>query len=159
MTVTDTMVSAIAAGGGMGGVAALITALRPAASSQPEAVPAPGRPVAARRYPHSPPASVAERPAEADHQVIWSLIPAACALLIAGALVTVIGSSPASLSQSPVVALTAASAACAALAIWACGRLLRYGVGQGRIDLALYGAAGLVLAFSALIATLIAGST
>jgi hypothetical protein len=156
MMVADTMIAAVAAVGGLGGLAALISAVRPPAPGPVQPSGAPSHVPGSWRRVQDAHARTAKVPA--SRAVFWSLAPGACACLLAGALVTVVGTTTLSLSQPPIVVLIMATAACAALTIWVSGRLLWRGAGQGRADLALYAGAGLVIAFAALAATFIAGS-
>jgi hypothetical protein len=154
MTVADTVITAVAAGGGLGGLAALISALRsPGPSPVQPPRPASHVPPSWRRRQH---AGTARTPV--SRTAFWPVVLGACTCLLAGAQVAVVGTTAMSLSQSPIVVLTIATAACAALTLWVSGRLLWLGVSQGQPDVALYAGAGLVIAFASLAAILIAGS-
>jgi hypothetical protein len=155
MTVAETMIAAVAAGGGLGGIAAVISALRP-----PPASPVPqsrgGNVPPSWRRAQNARAGTPGRPV--SRVLFWSLGPGACACLLAGALVAVVGATTMSLGEPLVVILTMGTAACAGVTIWGSGRLLGRAVGEGRTDLVLYAGAGLVTALAALAATLIAGT-
>jgi hypothetical protein len=155
MTVAETMIAAVAAGGGLGGIAAIISALRPPAPSQLRESRAGHAPPSWRRTQNAR-AGTAGRPV--SRVLFWSLGPGACACLLAGALDAVVGSTTISLGEPPIVGLTMGTAACAGVTIWGSGRLLGRAVGEGRTDLVLYAGAGLVTALAALAATLIAGT-
>jgi hypothetical protein len=156
MTVADTMIAAVAAGGGLGGIAAVISALRPPSAHSVQRSPVPSHVPPSWRRAQDARAGTAGRPA--SRVVFWSLGPGVCACLLAGALVAVVGRTTMSLSQPPIVVLTMATAACAGVTIWGSGRLLGRAVGESRTDLVLYAGAGLVVALAALAATLIAGA-
>jgi hypothetical protein len=156
MTVTDTMIAAVAAGGGLGGIAAVISALRPPPASSVQRSPASGHVPPSWRRAQGARAGTAGPPV--SRVVFWSLAPGACACVLAGALVAVVGGTTMGLSQPPVVVLALGTAACAGVTIWGSGRLLGRAVGEGRTDLVLYAGAGLVVALAALAATLIAGT-
>jgi hypothetical protein len=152
MTVAATITAAVAAGGGLGGLAALISALRTPSPVQPSSQA--GHPPPAGRRPQTP--------APAGLRVSWAaflpLVLGTCACVLAGTLVALVGATTISLSQVVVVALVMGTAAFAAPAVWVSTRLVWHGIGQGRPDLALFGGAGLVLAAAAVAAALIAGT-
>jgi hypothetical protein len=154
MTVAETVIAAVAAGGGLGGLAALISAVRPPGPSpvQPHR-PGSHVPASWRRRQYAGPA---RKPV--SRAASWPLALAASSCLLAGAQVAVVGTTAMSLSQAPIVLLTIAAAASAGLSLWVSGHLLWRGVSQGQPDVALYAGAGLVIAFAALTAVLIAGS-
>jgi hypothetical protein len=161
MAVTETVIAAVTAFGGANGVAALIGALRKQDETQQKR---PGPPRHGHRPENGhPPGTGSESQAQhsaapASYPASSSLVPAACACLFAGALVTVARTTTLSLSQIPAVLLAVFAAAFAALAIWASGRLLWRSVSQRQHDLTMHASAALVVAFAALAATLIVGS-
>lgn len=142
--------------GGLGGVGTLITALsglsgrtkvRVAASAADPDIPL-----------DSAPGSIQER-SSTPRAVYWSVVSGAVAMLLALAVVILIGATTLGLDQLPLELVEWGVVACAVLTMLIVLPLLRRAIQSRQTALTCYAVAGLVAVFGALAAIAIAGST
>jgi hypothetical protein len=142
MSIVNSVVALLAAAGGLGGFATLVTAVsdRKKQTDPGEAKPA--------QIPSDTPASLK-----------WCLALTIATCLLAAALVITVGATEIALDKVPLAPLLWAVVASAALAMPAATSTLRQGLREKRPDMILYAATGFMAAFGALATTVIAGTS
>lgn len=176
MTGAETIIAAVAAcsglGGVLGGLGQLITALRtrPAAPATPVPLgPDPGSaPDLALVLGDAPAQRTSTAPGSRHrawtartaktHDEWWSMGAGASACVLAGALEAVVGTTGVGFGRLAVVMLAIGAAALSVFALWIGGRLMGSGISQRRLDLAIFAIAGVVMGLGAVAATLYVGA-
>jgi hypothetical protein len=137
MPTAGNVAAIVTALGGLGGLGALIGAVRSRTPKDPAETSPPAGPRGLTR---------------------WCLVMGGGACLLAGTLITAVGTTSVRAGQVPAALLLGSAVAFAVLAIWIGAGILRRGISQKQPELALYASAGLIAACGALAATFIAGA-
>ena len=148
MSVVESVTQVVTAVGGLGGVAAVISAIRGSDKDQDSDKP---------RTPanESHVVVTVAAPHRTNH-VRWCLVAAVCACVSASALVIMVGATSLALDRLPIQLMEWSVVAFAVFAIAIACYVLNHGIREKGLALGLYAGAGLVGGFGSLAATLIA---